>query len=466
MILGNKKVIIESEVEAVLQKREKCLDKTLSGSVLEEYLLSIQNLDMIFRDIKYSLLLDMNMIEMKNPDLIYPDFYIQKKKMMGELALSYCGNKYANLFPKVNNKHIAIFTNTWKDDRYSIGIVIATLANEFQRQGYTVAVFVENQYKHDEKIRDFLNPDLSVNAEDYHLDHEKMLLPQIMVFYSKGDTVKEKIIHQMDSIFEYKPVLIIDMADENSCCSRVLYEKFPVFYFPMRSNHGTSMFFQRYLAVDPQKMKQIIRKYHCFDEELIVPFIGGITEFPKAVLYYNKKEELGTEDAFVLVTVGNRLLHDLSKDFICFMLEFLKIHSHIIWVLVGKTLPDYLLQGRVRLNLEERIILRGYERDLIAFYQICDVYVNPMRKGGGLSIAWAMHEGLPVAMIKYLSDGLAWIGEENVCDGSMEELGHYILALSQDRKLFAAESDKMKKRVNQRTVDKSVRQIIELLAEL
>ncbi len=450
-------------IESVLKKREKCLVNKLDRQTLEEYMLSIQNLDVIYRDIKYSLLLDMNMIEMKNPEAIYPDFYIQKKEIMSALAQSFIGVAYKDIFPDNNQNYIAIYTNTWRDERYSIGIVIATLANEFVRQGYEVTIFVENQCKHDEKIQNILSAELLVNAEMYHLDHKKMVLPQVNVSYAKGDTIEAKITCQINNIFEYGPALILDMADENSCCSRILYEKFPVFYFPMRSNHGSSMFFHKYLAADPKRIKQIVRKYHCFDEKLIVPFVGGVTNFPEAKVCYNKETELGRKKSFVLITVGNRLSYDIDNEFVDFAISLLQRNSYFLWVFVGTDLPDYLLQERIRLNLQERIVLRGYEKDLVALYHICDLYVNPRRKGGGLSIAWAMHEGIPIAMLKYLSDGLLWLGEENAVDGGYDELADYIFSLWKDPRLYEAEKRKIQKRINQRTTRKCIEQIVELL---
>lgn len=463
--MKEKETTSDSALEIVLRKRKECLDDRLSAQILEEYMLTIQNLDIMYKDIKYSLLLDMNMIEMRSPEAIYPDFYLQKRSIMSELAENYYGGGFRKISFQKNEKRIAIHTNTWRDERYSIGIVIATLANEFSRQGYEVTIFIENQCKHDAKIRDVLNPDLLLDAEDYCLEHRRMLLPKINICYSKGESIKDKIVNQVNNIFAFGPALILDIADENSCCSRILYRKFPVFYFPMRSNHGTSMFFHKYLAVDPERTKQVIKKYRCFDEKLVVSFTGGITGFPEAKVYYDKKKELGTEDAFVLVTVGNRLVYDLSREFICFIVSLLQQNPCFVWLFVGADIPDFLLQERARLKLHDQIIVRGYENDLVALYQICDVYVNPGRKGGGLSIAWAMHEGLPIAMLKYVSDGLSWIGEENAIDGGMEELGNYIFSLWNDPVLYEKAKEKMKERANQRTPKKCVEQIVELINE-
>ena len=83
-----------------------------------------------------------------------------------------------------------------------------------------------------------------------------------------------------------------------------------------------------------------------------------------------------------------------------------------------------------------------------------------------MSIAWAMHEGLPVAMLKYTSDGLSWIGEENAIDGGMQELGQYLNALWEDKKLYNEESKKMKEKADQRTPARCVEQIFRIYSEM
>lgn len=451
-----------SILEEVLKNREKCLSSTADQKCLEGYLESLAIMDMGYADIMYSLLLETNVIEMSSPTLIYPDYYIQKKGLLERLALHYyreCESRIENI---KREERIAICTNTWRDKGYSIGVVIATLANEFYKQGYDVTIFVENQFEHDNSVKSIIDPDLLVDAREYALEHSKMLAPGVDVWYGNGKSMAEKVNDQINHIFQYAPLFVLDLTDENSCCSRILYQKLPVYYFPMRSNHGTSMFFHKYLAVDPEQMKRINALYRSFDSELIEPIVGGITKFPIAGKSYKKEDEFGRTGAFVLVTVGNRLTYDCSKEFVDFAVQLLLQHPDFIWVFAGGAVPDYLLEERKRLFLGKRIIIRGYEEDLVALYHICDVYVNPMRKGGGLSVAWAMNEGLPVAMTKFMSDGLCWLGEENAVEGGYKKLGQYIVQLWNDGDLYKKEREKMKLKVSQRSPQKCVGQLIQI----
>lgn len=223
-----------SVLTEVLQKREQCLCSGINRKNFENYISAIASMDRVFADIVYSLLLETNVIEMEKPELIYPNYYIQKKNLLENLALYYYGKRRDRIQTEAGKRRIAICTNTWKDKGYSIG---------------------------------------------------------------------EKVINQIDRIFQYAPLFVLDLTDDNSCCSRILYQKFPVMYFPMRSNHGTSMFFHKYLAVNLDKMKQINAIYRSFDSELLEPITGGITEFPIAGKEY-KRKKFGKKDGFVLVTVG------------------------------------------------------------------------------------------------------------------------------------------------------------------
>lgn len=455
-----------SQLVDVLKYRGLCMSQTANQEYLKKYLMLIESMDSGFADIKYSLLLETNVIEILSPELIYPNYYIQKKRLLERLSLYYYGECKNEIDFVKKEKRIAICTNTWRDKGYSIGVVIVALANEFYKQGYDVTVFVENQFEHDSRIKNIIHADLLVDAREYAIEHSRMLVPGIRVLYGNGKTMAEKVTDQINHIFQYDPLFVLDLTDENSCCSRILYQKFPVLYFPMRSNHGTSMFFHKYLAVDPKRMKQINALYRSFDSALIEPIVGGITEFPIAGKFYKREEEFGRVDAFILVTVGNRLIYDCSKEFVDFAVQLLLEYPDFMWVFAGGDVPDYLLEERKRLCLDRRIMIRGYEEDLVALYHICDVYVNPMRKGGGLSVAWAMNEGLPVAMIKFMSDGLCWLGEENAVEGGYKELGQYIVCLWNDANLYKRVQEKMKLKASQRTPQKCVGQLMQIYQKM
>jgi glycosyltransferase involved in cell wall biosynthesis len=75
------------------------------------------------------------------------------------------------------------------------------------------------------------------------------------------------------------------------------------------------------------------------------------------------------------------------------MLDTLARHPQLKWVLVGGagTLPPALTSAN-----PEQLRLLAHRTDLPSLLRCCDLYVNPPRLGGGLSVGEAMAEGLPV----------------------------------------------------------------------
>ena len=73
---------------------------------------------------------------------------------------------------------------------------------------------------------------------------------------------------------------------------------------------------------------------------------------------------------------------------------------------VKKTLEKYEFP-------RDKIIIIGFEDNLSDFYQICDIYLNPPREGGGFSVLQAIVNELPVVCLFDSESGKAYAGEEN-----------------------------------------------------
>ena len=122
---------------------------------------------------------------------------------------------------------------------------------------------------------------------------------------------------------------------------------------------------------------------------------------------------LGLEqDAVVLVTTGFRLKEEIRGAWAEAMLALLRQCPNVVWLLVGGAgeLPAALSRapaGQVR-TLAART-------DLASVYAHCDIYVNPPRMGGGLSVGEAMAEALPIVAYTE-SDGGNKIGPEALPD--------------------------------------------------
>jgi hypothetical protein len=97
--------------------------------------------------------------------------------------------------------------------------------------------------------------------------------------------------------------------------------------------------------------------------------------------------------ACVLISIGERLASEVSRQWGSAMLEFLGRHPDVHWLLVGGKgdRPPALAGGPT-----DRIRILPHHSNVRAICRCTDVFVNPPRMGGGFSVATAMAEGVPV----------------------------------------------------------------------
>ena len=113
--------------------------------------------------------------------------------------------------------------------------------------------------------------------------------------------------------------------------------------------------------------------------------------------------------ALLLVSVGIRLHAEIRGLWAQSMRALLAKHPHLHWLIVASRMPE-ILSG-----LEGRVSALPYQSDIAAVLKACDVYVNPDRIGGGLSVATAMAVGLPAVSLAR-SDGGDKLGSGAAAD--------------------------------------------------
>lgn len=121
------------------------------------------------------------------------------------------------------------------------------------------------------------------------------------------------------------------------------------------------------------------------------------------------------DEDFVIAIVGNRLETEMDEDFIRTMEEIVERESRCQFMIVGKYQRKFsqeTLQGRVK-NL-------GYQDDLAGMLGMADLFLNPVRAGGGVSAVIALSVGVPVVTLPG-GDVAFNVGEAFVCD-SLEEV--------------------------------------------
>lgn len=111
------------------------------------------------------------------------------------------------------------------------------------------------------------------------------------------------------------------------------------------------------------------------------------------------RKELGLgENDFVLVTVGMRLDQEITDEFLQMLDRSMR--GSMRWILWGVFTEYEKCLDRYP-KLKERTIFAGTCEDILSRLEICDLYVNPTRKGGGTSCVEAMYKGLPVVTVNY-----------------------------------------------------------------
>lgn len=123
------------------------------------------------------------------------------------------------------------------------------------------------------------------------------------------------------------------------------------------------------------------------------------------------RQQLGIrEDAVVLVTVGFRLSSEITADWANRISDIINADSRIVWILIGDVTPESLKEMPAG-----KIINLGVQSRAIDYLEICDIYVNPPRMGGGFSVLEAMSKAC--AVLTYAdSDGGEKTGASAVKD--------------------------------------------------
>lgn len=114
-----------------------------------------------------------------------------------------------------------------------------------------------------------------------------------------------------------------------------------------------------------------------------------------------KRAELGIpKDAFLLCSVGELNANKNHETVIRAMAKLDRPDTHYMIAGVGDK-KDYFLQLTRELNLDGRVHLLGFRRDVAELYKIADLFVFPsFREGLPVSVMEAMAAGLPVACSK------------------------------------------------------------------
>ncbi len=103
------------------------------------------------------------------------------------------------------------------------------------------------------------------------------------------------------------------------------------------------------------------------------------------------------ENRFILVVVGTRLQFDITDRF----MEMLqRVCTEGCFIIFAGVMDNYNELMNKYPIVAENSLFKGYCQDMLALMEICDLYVNPDRSGGGFSIIEAFSKGVPGVYLK------------------------------------------------------------------
>lgn len=154
------------------------------------------------------------------------------------------------------------------------------------------------------------------------------------------------------------------------------------------------------------------------------------------------RSELGIpERAFLIIVVGARLDSEVTDDFLSVLENVITDEMHISFLGTFQEYGKYLNKFQ---NLQKHSSYLGFCNDILSRLEVCDLYVNPIRKGGGTSCVEALYKGVPVVTTNY-GDVSVNAGKD-FCVENYAEMADQILKYYQDKEYYQVMSEKAKKR--------------------
>jgi glycosyltransferase involved in cell wall biosynthesis len=110
------------------------------------------------------------------------------------------------------------------------------------------------------------------------------------------------------------------------------------------------------------------------------------------------RKQLGIpEDKFIIAVIGGRLEREVSIDFVHMIKELDEKKICVVFVGTFENYESFTLKYEIKKNC----VYIGYQDDILAVLDNVDLYINPLRKGGGTSAVEAMSKGIPVITLSY-----------------------------------------------------------------
>lgn len=202
----------------------------------------------------------------------------------------------------------------------------------------------------------------------------------------------------LEMVYQLKPKYIV-MIGGNSVFANLADNIVPVLAVGLSpSAMETTMVSYQTLTrkLDEQDIRLLHQMGKTEDSIIQSVFTSGLKEQTEHIT----REQLGIpREAFVLAVVGGRLDVEITDDF-CEMLESV-LGEDIVVVFLGRYIKYSEISKEKYPKLKKYSYYLGFCSDILAHLECCDLYINPIRSGGGTSSVESLYKGVPVVTTEY-----------------------------------------------------------------
>ncbi len=146
---------------------------------------------------------------------------------------------------------------------------------------------------------------------------------------------------------------------------------------------------------------------------------------------FSRKEKRLPEDKFMLVVVGIRLEYEINDAFMSMLSDVCNKGCYIVFAGIMDNYNTLMEKYPI---ISSNSLFIGYCDDILALMEICDLYVNPDRLGGGFSIIEAFSKGVPGV---YLKKGDVYTaGGEDFAVNNFDKMAEQILRYKEDKDYY------------------------------
>ncbi len=229
--------------------------------------------------------------------------------------------------------------------------------------------------------------------QDVSEDRVRFIIPQVVL---SPDSESEYAEHLLKQAVDCRPDIVIFFGGVlgSLILPGVCYRKYPTMYMQFNLANQPTSEFDIYIANgNPESFDEFI------NPERWRKHRRPLMPFPKNEKYSYTRVKSSPE-FITIITVGDTLENRIQdNDYIDKMANVLKTHSQACWLLVGVQDVELFLKRSNLLKLQYqqgKVKFIGFDPDLRALYELCDIYAYPRHSGGGNGTRSAAIEGLPI----------------------------------------------------------------------